>query len=57
MKKENVVVFTGQIARQLLKLGYTMVDIKADKLDPDGKRSVFIFKDEHDIREKIKELA
>jgi hypothetical protein len=56
-KRENVVVFTGQIARQLLKLGFTIVDIKADKLDPEGKRSVFVFKDENDIRNKIKELV
>lgn len=55
--EQNVMIFTGQMARQLLRNGYTIVDIKPDKLDSEGKRSVFIFRDENNIRAKIKELA
>lgn len=37
------------------KDGYTLVDIKPDKTDFDGKRTVFVFKNENNIMEKIKE--
>lgn len=50
-------IFTGQMARQLLRKGYTIVDIKPDKLDREGKRSVFVFKNEGNILEEIKELS
>lgn len=52
-KKETIVIFTAKKARALLKNGYTLVDIKPDKTDPDGKRSVFIFKYEDEILENI----
>lgn len=51
--KETIVIFTAKKARALLKMGYTLVDIKPDKTDPDGKRSVFIFKNENRILENI----
>ena len=44
MNKETIVIFTASKARELLKDGrFTLIDIKPDKTDPDGKRSVFIF--------------
>lgn len=53
-EKETIVIFTAKKARALLKMGcYTLVDIKPDKTDPDGKRSVFIFKNENGILENI----
>lgn len=55
MKKETIVVFTAKIARELLHDGFTLVDIKPDKKDPDGKRSVFVFKIEVGLLETIKE--
>ena len=57
MEKENVMVFTGELARQLLRRGYTIVDIKPDRLDTDGKRSVFIFKNENNLKDTIRELT
>ncbi len=51
--KDTVIIFTAKKARALLKMGYTLVDIKPDKTDPDGKRSVFIFKNENGILENI----
>ena len=54
---DNVMVFTGELARQLLKRGYTIVDIKPDRLDTDGKRSVFIFKNENNLKDTIRELT
>ncbi|GLC78314.1 hypothetical protein [Lacrimispora brassicae] len=55
MEKETIVIFTAKKARTLLKEGFTLVDIKPDKTDSDGKRSVFIFKNETGIMEKIRE--
>lgn len=49
-EKETIVIFTAKKARTLLKMGYTLVDIKPDI---DHKRSVFIFKNEDGILENI----
>lgn len=54
MNKETIVIFTASKARELLKKGFTLVDIKPDKKDEDGKRSVFVFKLEDGILENIK---
>ena len=53
-EKDTVIIFTAKKSRALLKMGYTLVDIKPDKTDPDGKRSVFVFKNEDGLLEKIK---
>lgn len=55
MKKEAITIFTAKVARELLKEGFTLIDIKPDKNDPDGKRSVFIFRNDENLLEKIKE--
>ncbi len=54
MEKNTIVIFTAKLARNLLKNGFTIVDIKPDRTDEDGKRSVFIFKKENYIEEVIK---
>lgn len=53
-KKNTIVIFTAKLARTLLKDGFTIVDIKPDRTDKDGKRSVFVFKKEKYIEEAIK---
>ena len=53
MKKGTIIVFTAKIARELLHDGYTLVDIKPDKMDVDHKRSVFVFKNDEGILENI----
>ena len=53
MKKEVITVFTAKKARKLLKEGYQIVDIKPDRLDPDHKRTLFLFKNEDGLMEKI----
>ena len=55
MKKEIITVFTAKVARKLLKEGYTIVDIKPDRLDKDHKRTLFLFKNEDGLMEKILE--
>jgi len=48
-----ILIFTSRLARQLLKLGFTIVDIKPDKYDP--ARTVFAFREEGNIRELMME--
>lgn len=55
MEKTAITIFTANVARKLLKDGYTITDIKPDKTDADGKRTVFVFRNENNIMEKIKE--
>ncbi len=53
--KNTIIIFTAKLARNLLKDGFTIVDIKPDRTDKDGKRSVFVFRKENYIEDKIKE--
>ena len=55
MEKKAITIFTANVARKLIKDGYTLVDIKPDKTDVDGKRSVFVFENENNIMDKVKE--
>ena len=50
------VIRKAQIARQLLHRGQQIIDIKGDKGDPDGKRSVFVFKDSDEFQRVFSEL-
>ena len=53
MKKDVITVFTAKKARKLLKEGFTIVDIKPDKTDFEGKRTLFLFKYEDGIMESL----
>ena len=53
MKKDVITVFSAKVARKLLREGFTIVDIKPDRLDPDHKRTLFLFKNEDGLIEKI----
>lgn len=55
-EKDGILVFYASQARELLKHGYTIIDVKLDKRDPERKRTVFVFKNENGLIEKIKEL-
>lgn len=50
----TVVIFSAKTARRLLKDGYSIVDIKPDKTDLEGKRSVFVFRNDNGIIDKMK---
>ena len=47
--KEAVVVMSGDVARQLLRKGYRIIDIKADKKNK--IKSVFVFENEGDFKD------
>lgn len=55
MEKKAITIFTASTARKLLKDGFILVDIKPDKTDEEGKRTVFVFRNDEGIMEKIKE--
>jgi len=49
--KQSVIVFDGETARKLLRLGYTIIDVKPDKRNK--IKSVFVFRYENDIDRAI----
>ena len=51
----TVVICSAKLARKLLKAGYSIVDIKPDKGDLEGKRSVFVFRNDDGLIEKMVE--
>lgn len=53
--KNAITIFTASKSRELLKDGYTIIDIKPDKTDPDGKRSIFVFKYEEGIEKHLQQ--
>ncbi|HHV73425.1 MAG TPA: hypothetical protein GXX41_02005 [Thermoanaerobacterium sp.] len=42
MQKENIIIFSPALARKLIKMGFQIIDIKPDKINP--VKSVFVFK-------------
>lgn len=53
MMKDTITIFTAKKARELLKKGFTLVDLKPDKTDEDNKRSVFVFRYEKDMEKYL----
>lgn len=55
-EKENICVFYASVAKSLLKDGYQIVDLKPDKYDSDKKRTIFVFRNQNGLVERIEEL-
>lgn len=58
MQKTRI-IFKASIARKLLKMGFTIVDLKPQKSESgsmDFTRCIFVFKDENNIECAIKDL-
>ena len=53
--EKNFIVFTGRIARALLRKGYTITDIQQHKDNHD--KTVFYFRDQSGLKEAIYELS
>lgn len=51
--KNAITIFTANLARELLHEGYKIIDIKPDRNDPDGKKSIFIFEFDGGILKKL----
>ena len=53
--KIAIVIFSGRVSRELLRRGFTIIDIKADRDNP--QKSVFVFKVEKDIEKVVAEIT
>jgi hypothetical protein len=51
--RKTIVIFTASKARELLKNGFEIVDIKPHHDDPTKKQSVFVFKYDEKIENFI----
>ena len=48
-EKKSIIIFSAKKARDHLRKGYRIVDIKPDRSDEEGKRSVFVFENKEGI--------
>lgn len=54
-EKQAILIFSGHVARKLLKMGYTIVDVKPDKTN--RIKTVFVFKRENNIEKVLAEIT
>lgn len=57
MERAEKVVYSPKVARELLRRGYQVVDIKPDKYDECHKASIFVFKNENELEKEIHEIS
>lgn len=55
-KRNAVVVFAAWKARELIRQGYRVIDIKPDREDPTGARTLFLFEKTDEIMQKLNEI-
>lgn len=54
-RKEAIIILSGRVARELLRRGYTIVDVKPDKKNK--IKSVFVFKFENNIDRVLADIV
>lgn len=54
MKKEYKLVFNAGVARQLLRVGIPIADIKSDRTNPD--KTVFVFKNDENFQREFERI-
>lgn len=54
-ERKGIIVFTGKVARELLRRGYTIIDVKQDKTNK--IKSIYVFKRENDIEKEIAKIT
>lgn len=54
-KKEAIIILSGRVARELLRRGYTIIDVKPDKKNK--IKSVFVFKFENNIDRVLADIV
>lgn len=55
-ERKTIVIFTASKARQLLKAGFQIIDIKLDRKDKTHMRSVFVFRYDERIQQYLEEM-
>ena len=54
-EKKAIVIFSGRVARELLRRGYTIIDVKPDRKNK--IKPVFVFKREKNIEMVLAEIT
>ena len=54
-ERKTIVIFTASRARELLRAGFQIIDIKPDYNDTTHMRSVFVFRYDERIHQYLKE--
>lgn len=52
-ERKTIVIFTASKARELLRAGFQIIDVKPNHDDPTKKQSVFVFKYDYRINDFI----
>lgn len=55
MNEQVKLIFTGKVARALLRKGFQIIDVKPNKDFPE--RTVFVFKDVFGLKEEVQRLS
>lgn len=55
-ERKTIVIFTASRARELLRAGFQIIDIKPDRKDKTHMRSVFVFQYDEKIQQYLKEM-
>ena len=55
-EKDGILVFYASVAKSLLKDGFQIIDLKPDKYDLDKKRTIFVFRNQSGLVERIEEI-
>ena len=55
--RTSKIVYDARIAREPLRLGYTIIDIKPDKYDKDKKRTIFVFNNDEGLEKDIYDIS
>jgi len=55
MSEQVKLIFTGKMARALLRKGFQIVDVKPNKDFPE--RTVFVFRNDIGLKEEIQKLS
>ena len=55
--RTSKIVYDARIARELLRLGYTIIDIKPDKYEKEKKRTIFVFNNDEGLEKDIYDIS
>ena len=53
--KDAIVIFSGRVARELLRRGYTIIDVKPDKTNK--IKSIYVFRRENEIEKELAKIT
>lgn len=54
-ERKGIIVFTGRVARELLRRGYTIIDVKPDKTNK--IKSIYVFRRENEIEKELAKIT